>query len=127
MPPVSSSFGPSSRPGIIGRGMRASRDTGFGEPGRGAARGDCIPLGNWSSTLPTCLPEEKYEGSIGGIVIKWTPAAVSRLPSDAKNYELDDVALKAATEIVAYTSAQQRSQTGAVILYVLIHVLNNQY
>lgn len=118
MPTIGSTFGPISGPGIIGGEMRASWDSGFGRPSRDAGRGDRIPLGHSSSSAFTNhLPENEYQGDIGGIHITWTPRSVSRLSADARVYGVHHLHLKAATESVVHTSAQRRPQTRAVILF----------
>ena len=74
-------------------------------------------------SFPNCLSADSYEGTIDGITIRWGPSAIDALPRDARAFEVDQVALKGATEHVVHASAKRLGKTGVKILYVVIHIL----
>ncbi|GIK02943.1 hypothetical protein Aspvir_007008 [Aspergillus viridinutans] len=67
-------------------------------------------------SFPNRLPTGSYEGTIDGVTIKWGPNAITHLPDDAKVFNVDQAALKGATEHIAHASAKRLGKTGVRIL-----------
>jgi hypothetical protein len=74
-------------------------------------------------SYPNHLSADSYDGVIDGITFKWGPNAIITLPSNAQLFNVDKIALKAATEHVAHASAKRLGKTRVRIMYSTIHVL----
>ncbi|KKZ67270.1 hypothetical protein EMCG_07038 [[Emmonsia] crescens] len=53
------------------------------------------------------LAADCYKGEIDHIYLEWAPNAIDRLPTDARVYNIDEIALKSITEHLVHASAKR--------------------